>query len=69
MGHDADARRSRPPPPAPRARSARTADVGAIEPGRYGDLVAVDGDPLADVRQLEHPAFVMKGGAVVVAPK
>lgn len=47
----------------------RTADVGAIQPGRFGDLVAVDGDPLADVRQLEHPVFVMKGGAVVVAPK
>ncbi|SFN69120.1 Pro-Hyp dipeptidase. Metallo peptidase. MEROPS family M38 [Sphingomonas sp. OK281] len=47
----------------------RTVDVGAIQPGRFGDLVAVDGDPLADVRQLEHPVFVMKGGAVVVAPK
>jgi imidazolonepropionase-like amidohydrolase len=47
----------------------RTADVGAIQSGRFGDLIAVDGDPLADVRQLEHPAFVMKGGAVVVAPR
>ncbi len=47
----------------------RTADVGAIQPGRFGDLIAVDGDPLADVRQLEHPSFVMKGGAVVVAPR
>jgi imidazolonepropionase-like amidohydrolase len=44
----------------------KTADVGAIAPGRYGDLVAVDGDPLADVRVLEKPAFVMKGGEVVV---
>ena len=44
----------------------RTADVGAIAVGRYGDLVAVKGDPLADVRLLQHPAFVMKGGAVVV---
>ncbi|MBX9885235.1 MAG: amidohydrolase family protein [Novosphingobium sp.] len=44
----------------------KTADVGAITPGRYGDLVAVDGDPLADVRVLEKPAFVMKGGEVVV---
>jgi imidazolonepropionase-like amidohydrolase len=44
----------------------RTADVGAIAPGLYGDLVAVDGDPLADVRVLEKPAFVMKGGEVVV---
>ena len=47
----------------------KTADVGAIQPGRFGDLVAVEGDPLADVRQLEHPVFVMKGGAVVVAPR
>jgi imidazolonepropionase-like amidohydrolase len=43
----------------------RTADVGAIAPGRYGDLVAVDADPLTDVRTLEHPSFVMKGGEVV----
>ncbi|EGD59890.1 exported adenine deaminase-like amidohydrolase [Novosphingobium nitrogenifigens DSM 19370] len=43
----------------------RTADVGAIATGRYGDLIAVDGDPLADVRQLEHVTFVMKGGEVV----
>ena len=42
-------------------------DVGAIAPGRYGDMIAVDGDPLADVRQLEHPTFVMKGGEVVRA--
>lgn len=41
------------------------ADLGAIAPGRLGDLIAVDGDPLADVRTLEHVAFVMKGGAVV----
>lgn len=43
----------------------KTADVGAIAPGRYGDLVAVDGDPLTDVRVLEKPVFVMKGGEVV----
>lgn len=43
----------------------RTADVGAIATGRYGDLIAVDGDPLADVRTLEKVAFVMKGGEVV----
>ena len=43
----------------------RTADVGAIAPGRYGDIIAVDGDPLADVRTLEHVPFVMKGGIVV----
>ena len=46
----------------------KTHDVGAIAPGRYADMVAVDGDPLADVRQLEHVVFVMKGGDVVRAP-
>ena len=33
--------------------------------GRYGDLIAVDGDPLADIRTLETVAIVMKGGAIV----
>lgn len=41
----------------------RTKDVGAIEVGRYGDIVAVDGDPLVDVKLLEHPTAVIKGGA------
>ena len=39
--------------------------VGSIEPGKYADLVAVAGDPLADVRALESVGFVMKGGEVV----
>jgi imidazolonepropionase-like amidohydrolase len=43
----------------------REKDVGAIAPGRYGDLIAVDGDPLADVRQLENVDVVIKGGVVV----
>jgi imidazolonepropionase-like amidohydrolase len=43
----------------------RSNDVGTIAVGRYGDLVGVVGDPLADVRLLEKPAFVMKGGDVV----
>jgi imidazolonepropionase-like amidohydrolase len=43
----------------------RTADVGAIAVGRYGDLIAVAGDPLADVTRLQSVAFVMKGGDVV----
>ena len=43
----------------------RTADVGAIAPGRYGDLIAVDGDPLKDIRVLEKVAIVMKGGVLV----
>ena len=40
-------------------------DVGAIEVGRYGDIVAVTGDPLADVTLLEHPSAVIKGGVRV----
>ncbi|HEY0412783.1 MAG TPA: amidohydrolase family protein [Allosphingosinicella sp.] len=43
----------------------REKDVGAIAVGRYGDIVAVDGDPLKDVRTLEHVATVIKGGQVV----
>jgi imidazolonepropionase-like amidohydrolase len=39
--------------------------VGTIEPGKWADLVAVDGDPLADVTTLERVKFVMKGGEVV----
>jgi imidazolonepropionase-like amidohydrolase len=39
--------------------------VGTIEAGKFADLVAVDGDPLANVRVLENVKFVMKGGAVV----
>ena len=45
----------------------KTGDVGAIETGRYGDLIAVDGDPLADARALEKVTFVMKGGEVAKA--
>jgi imidazolonepropionase-like amidohydrolase len=42
----------------------READVGAIAVGRYGDIVAVAGDPLQNVRLLENVAVVIKGGAV-----
>jgi imidazolonepropionase-like amidohydrolase len=40
-------------------------EAGTIEPGRVADIVAVSGDPLADVRLLERVQFVMKGGQVV----
>ena len=39
--------------------------VGAIEPGKFADLVAVSGDPIADVHELERVLFVMKGGQIV----
>jgi imidazolonepropionase-like amidohydrolase len=38
---------------------------GAIEPGKYADIIAVEGNPLDDIKQLEHVKFVMKGGIVV----
>ena len=38
--------------------------VGSLEPGKWADVVAVDGDPTKDVTILEHVKFVMKGGTV-----
>jgi imidazolonepropionase-like amidohydrolase len=43
----------------------RTNDVGAIAVGRFGDMIAVPGDPLANVRILESVPIVIKGGALV----
>src|SRR6516162_10234251 len=39
--------------------------IGTIESGKFADLVAVSGDPIADIGELEHVRFVMKGGQVV----
>jgi imidazolonepropionase-like amidohydrolase len=39
--------------------------VGSLEPGAWGDVIAVDGDPLSDVTTLQNVKFVMKGGEVV----
>jgi imidazolonepropionase-like amidohydrolase len=54
------------------AATVRAADLlgladraGAVEPGKQADLVAVDGDPLADIAAMAKVVFVMKGGAVV----
>ena len=39
-------------------------EVGGVEAGKYADLVAVSGDPLADVSEMQRVKFVMKGGVV-----
>jgi imidazolonepropionase-like amidohydrolase len=39
--------------------------IGSIEPGKFGDIIAVNGDPLSDIKLLEQVKFVMKGGHVV----
>jgi imidazolonepropionase-like amidohydrolase len=38
--------------------------VGSIDPGKWADLIAIDGDPLKDVKLLQHVPFVMKSGVV-----
>ena len=42
-----------------------TKDAGTIEAGKFADIVAVSGDPLADIGVMERVVFVMKGGEVV----
>jgi imidazolonepropionase-like amidohydrolase len=39
--------------------------IGALEPGKFADIVAVAGDPIADINELERVRFVMKDGQVV----
>jgi imidazolonepropionase-like amidohydrolase len=39
-------------------------DIGSIEPGKFADIIAVPGDPLKDITEMERVAFVMKGGGV-----
>jgi imidazolonepropionase-like amidohydrolase len=43
--------------------------IGSISPGKYADIIAVKGDPLADPAELTRVRFVMKGGAVVKADR
>jgi len=61
-----------PPVEAIRAATLSAADlmgwqdkVGSIEAGHYADIIGFSGDPLADIGELEHVKFVMKGGVVV----
>jgi imidazolonepropionase-like amidohydrolase len=39
--------------------------IGSVEKGKFADLVAVAGNPLTDVTEMERVRFVMKGGMVV----
>jgi imidazolonepropionase-like amidohydrolase len=43
--------------------------VGTLEAGKLADIIAVPGDPLSDMKALEHADFVMKGGTVVIEKK
>jgi len=43
--------------------------IGSVEAGKFADIVAVPGDPMADIRQLENVNFVMKGGSVFKRPE
>jgi imidazolonepropionase-like amidohydrolase len=47
----------------------RSGKVGELSFGSFADLIAVAGDPLKDVTELEHVTFVMKGGAVIKSGK
>lgn len=42
--------------------------IGTVEPGKYADVIAVEGDPLSDIGAFERVVFVMKGGEVFKAP-
>jgi imidazolonepropionase-like amidohydrolase len=39
--------------------------IGSIDKGKYADVIAVSGDPLADITELQRVKFVMKGGKVL----
>jgi len=43
--------------------------IGSVEKGKFADLIAVSGDPLADITEFERVKFVMKGGTVYRSPQ
>jgi imidazolonepropionase-like amidohydrolase len=49
----------------PQAAVCPSSDIGAIAPGKYADLIAVEKSPLEDMSSMEHVFFVMKGGEVL----
>jgi imidazolonepropionase-like amidohydrolase len=42
----------------------KSADIGSVQAGRYADLIAVKGDPVADIKLLQNVSFVMKAGQI-----
>jgi imidazolonepropionase-like amidohydrolase len=44
-------------------------DTGAVAPGYFADIIAVEGDPLEDISVLENVIFVMKGGRIYKSPE
>jgi imidazolonepropionase-like amidohydrolase len=40
-------------------------NIGVIQPGKFADIIAVEGDPLANIATMERVLFVMKGGTVI----
>ena len=44
-------------------------DIGTIEPGKFADVIAVEGNPLDDIAALTQVAFVMKAGQVYKSPR
>jgi imidazolonepropionase-like amidohydrolase len=64
-------RRGMPPLEAIRAATVNAAEllgwqdrIGAVEAGKYADLIALEGDPLADITVLRQVKFVMKAGTI-----
>ena len=51
-----------------RAADAWEDRVGSIAPGKYADIIAVEGDAMADLKKFEKVGFVMKGGVVYKGP-
>ncbi len=56
---------AQPPPSAAADLIGWPDDVGAVEAGKFADLIAVQGDPIADITVLQRVRFVTKGGRII----